>query len=180
MQRIVIVGTTGTGKTTLAKALSKTLNIPHIELDALFWNENWIESSDELFIQRVRESIDEAGESWIVDGNYKLTRTFVWPEVDTVIWLDYPLWLIYWRLFWRSVRRIVTRELVWNKNRETFYNQFLASDNLIALAANSHKNRKATYSKIIENDTYPHIQFHHFRHPSEAEAFLRNIRSSAR
>lgn len=180
MQRIVIVGTTGVGKSTLAAQLSTALNIPHIETDSLYWEENWTESTDEDFVKKLANAVNEAGESWIVDGNYSLSRALVWPKADTVIWLDYPLWLIYWRLFRRSLKRVISREKLWNNNQESFYSQFLASDSLFIQAAKTYQRRKERYSAIIENNEYPHIQFHHFQKPSETETFLKQISSSAR
>jgi adenylate kinase family enzyme len=179
-KRIIVVGTTGSGKTTLASNLCQLLNIPHIELDALYWEENWQQSSDAAFVEKVNLAMAEAGELWIIDGNYRLTRALVWPLADTVIWLDYPLWLIYWRLFRRSVKRIITREKLWNENQESIYSQFLAEDSLFAWAKETHKLRRETYRQIIANDEFPHLRYLHFRHPRETEAFLKQIKISAR
>jgi adenylate kinase family enzyme len=59
----------------------------------------------------------------------------------TVVWLDYPLWLIYWRLFRRSLKRIISREILWNNNRESFYSQFFAKDSLFVRAKQMYKRR---------------------------------------
>lgn len=67
-QRIAVIGTTGSGKTIIARKLSLRLGIPHIELDALYWEENWSGVSDEVFRERVAAAIQ--GDHWIVDGNY--------------------------------------------------------------------------------------------------------------
>jgi adenylate kinase family enzyme len=179
-KRIVVVGTSGVGKSTLSASLSQTLSIPYIELDALFWNENWTGSSDELFTQRVQDALQAAGEAWVVDGNYGLTRSLVWPKADTVIWLDYPLWLIYWRLLQRALKRILSQELVWGKNRETFANQFLAKDSLFVWATTTYKRRRETYLQIMAENAFPHIHFFHFRSPKETEAFLKAIAVSVR
>lgn len=53
MQRISIVGTSGSGKTTLARQISQLLDIPHVELDALHWEPNWVEVSDEVLRSQV-------------------------------------------------------------------------------------------------------------------------------
>ncbi len=89
-QRINVVGVTGSGKTTLARRLSDRLDIPHVELDALFWGPGWTETPDDVFRERVRQAL--AGERWVVDGNYSRIRDIIWPRADTIIWLDYS-WL---------------------------------------------------------------------------------------
>ena len=88
--KIVILGTTGSGKTTLARKISKELGIPHVELDALNWDPNWQQVDDVLFRDRVKEAI--SGEKWVVDGNYsRAGHDLIWPRADVAIWLDYPL-----------------------------------------------------------------------------------------
>ena len=75
LKRIVVVGTTGSGKTTMAGRLSSRLGIPHTELDALNWGPNWQTRPQEEF----RTAVDEAtrGEAWVVDGNYSRAREIV-------------------------------------------------------------------------------------------------------
>jgi adenylate kinase family enzyme len=63
-----VIGSTGSGKTTFARALAQRLGIPHIELDALFWQPNWTMTAPDEFKQRVAAALG-AGE-WVVDGNY--------------------------------------------------------------------------------------------------------------
>jgi adenylate kinase family enzyme len=149
-------------------------------MDALYWEENWKETSDAIFTERVSHVVREAGQAWVIDGNYRLSRAMVWPIAHTVVWLDYPLWLIYWRLFRRSLKRIISREILWNNNRESVYSQFFAKDSLFVWAKHTYKRRQATYSKIIANNEYTHLQFFHFRHPRETDAFLKQVKLSAR
>ena len=67
-QRISVVGSTGTGKTTVAREISIRLTLPHIELDALYWGNNWTGVPDDVFRTRVTDAI--RAERWVVDGNY--------------------------------------------------------------------------------------------------------------
>jgi adenylate kinase family enzyme len=97
-------------------------------MDALFWGPDWSQRPyDEL-----RPIVDEAtnGTDWVVGGNYSRTQDIVWPKADTLVWLDYPLTLIMWRLWWRTLRRVFLRERLWNDNRERFWKQFLSRDSL--------------------------------------------------
>ena len=101
VQRLVIVGVEGSGKTTLARHLAERLSLPHVELDALYWDANWTRVSPHLFRERVAQTLD--AERWVTDGNYDAVRDLVWGRADTVVWLDYPLRVIVPRLVWRSV-----------------------------------------------------------------------------
>jgi adenylate kinase family enzyme len=120
--RIVIVGTTGAGKSTLAKRLVDRLGLEFIELDALHWEPNWKEASVEDF--RVRADEATSAEGWVVAGNYRQVRDIVWSRADTLVWLDYSLPRALWRLTRRTVGRAVTREVLWNGNRESFWAHF--------------------------------------------------------
>jgi len=64
--RIVIVGTSCSGKTTLARKLSGRLEIPHIEMDALYWDSNWAERPKSKFIELVENAVMQ--KSWVMDG----------------------------------------------------------------------------------------------------------------
>jgi adenylate kinase family enzyme len=67
--KIVVVGTSGSGKTTVARELAHRHGVPHVELDALFHGPNWAETPAEEFRRRVAAATD--GDGWVVDGNYE-------------------------------------------------------------------------------------------------------------
>ena len=112
MQRLNIVGTSGSGKTTVAKRAAEALRFPFVELDALHWEPDWQEAPVEVFRERVSEATRES--PWVVDGNYSKVRDIVWARADTVIWLDYSFTLIFLRLLWRTFRRVINREELWS------------------------------------------------------------------
>jgi adenylate kinase family enzyme len=96
MQRVVVVGTSCSGKTTLARQLSQMLGVPHIELDAVHWLPNWQPRPTDEFRRLVAEAV--ARESWVMDGNYSSTaRDIVWDRATTLIWLNYPFRVVFWR-----------------------------------------------------------------------------------
>ena len=77
--RIVVVGTSGAGKTTLAHRIAALLELPHIELNAINWQPGWRDLTrhdPEEFIRRVNEAIE--AEAWVLDGNYGPVRDRVW------------------------------------------------------------------------------------------------------
>ncbi|MEO1290560.1 MAG: AAA family ATPase [Chloroflexota bacterium] len=175
MQKIIIVGTTGAGKSTLARQLTQKLNITQIELDALFWNENWQPTPDYEFRARVTRAMANASAEWVMDGNYSRVRDITWQQADTVIWLNYSLYIIYWRIITRTLKRVVTRKKLWGKNRETFRNAFLSKDSIIWWAHSTYHQRKELYNRLIASGDYPHINFVVFKHPRETESWLNSF-----
>ena len=74
--KINVIGTTGSGKSTLSKRLASELRIPFVELDSLFWREGWKGISHEELCASLKEAL--SGPSWVVDGNYKKTEFIKW------------------------------------------------------------------------------------------------------
>ena len=104
VRRILVVGATGSGKTTLARRLSTLTKIPHLELDLVRYERGWQETPLADFCGRVASIAD--GDSWIIDGNYAAVREPTWRRAQLVVWLDYPISIILVRLIWRTIRRI--------------------------------------------------------------------------
>ena len=173
IKRIHIIGSAGTGKTRLAAEAAQRLNFPHIELDDLHWEENWQEAELEVFIDRVRRAVAE--NAWVADGNYSKVRDIVWARVQQVVWLDYPLCLAFWRLLRRSLRRMLTRELLWGRNRESFRGLFLSGDSLILYLIRTHRSRRKRYQALVEDPDYQSIEFVRLRSPRLARQWLDSL-----
>ena len=137
-RRIAIVGASGNGKTTLARALAQRLSLPHVELDALHHGPNWTEASPEELRARVLERMSPDG--WVIDGNYaSKIGDLVTSQADTVVWLDQPLRVILWRLWRRTLRRIRRQEELWSGNRESWRSAFVGRESLFAWTIRSHR-----------------------------------------
>jgi adenylate kinase family enzyme len=121
-RRIVVIGATSSGKSTLAKNLADKLSLDFIELDALHWEANWQEAEHEIFRARVDKATQAKG--WALAGNYKNVRDIVWPRAEAVIWLDYSLWTIFRQLTRRAFKRWWTHELLWETNYENLWTHF--------------------------------------------------------
>ena len=175
-QRIVVVGTTGSGKTTVAGRLERILGISHVELDSLNWEPNWTslaEIDPDRFRQRVREAVSV--QAWVVDGSYSVVRDLVWPKATMLVWLDYPLRLILWRLLLRTLRRIVTKEVLWSGNQESFHTQFFSRQSLFLWLLQTHPRRRRTYPGLLAQPEHAHLQVVRLYSPSETERWLRRI-----
>lgn len=102
MKKVVIIGSGGAGKSTLARQLSEKLSIDVYHLDKLFWQPNWVLSSRER--QREIQSNLVKMESWIIDGNYGSTFDIRLPAADTIIFLDIPRVICVYRAFKRVLQ----------------------------------------------------------------------------
>ncbi len=179
-KRIVVIGTTSSGKSTLAKQLADKLNLDFIELDALFWEPNWKEADFEVFRMRVetatssQRSLSEGKLGWVVAGNYRSVRDLIWPKAEAVIWLDYPFHIVFWRLLTRTIQRAVTRELLWGTNRETFWMHLKvwSPDSLFHWLFKTYWRRKRETPLLLSFPEYEHLKLIHFKHPREAEEWL--------
>jgi adenylate kinase family enzyme len=172
-RRISVVGTIGSGKTTFARKTSKLLDAPHIELDALNWEPNWVEAPKDLFRERVKKSLQ--GDSWVADGNYHQVRDIVWSHADTVVWLDYPFRTIIARLTRRTLRRIRTHEKLWNGNREHIRGLF-TRDSVFLWAIRTYRRRRRQYPILLSKPEYRHLKVVRLRSPREATEFLSTLR----
>ncbi len=99
MNRIIIIGSCGAGKSTIAKELSEKLNLPLINLDKLYWKPNWVRSSKEEWREKVEELVK--GDKWIMEGNYQSTFDIRFPACDTVVLLDINRFVCFWRILKR-------------------------------------------------------------------------------
>ena len=168
-KRILIIGPTGSGKTTLAVRLSRLADIPHIQLDLLRYESDWHEVSVNEFRDRVIAAAKT--DCWIIDGNYSAVRDITWSLADLVVWLDYPLSVVLWRLLTRTIHRLVTTTKVGNGNREQLRRLF-GRRSIILWAIRSHSPLRKEYELKIEalRSDIPHVIRH--RSPREAEKWV--------
>jgi len=178
VRRIAVVGTTGVGKSTLAGQLAGLLGVPHIELDALYWQPDWIASDREDMRRRVRSAVQAEG--WVMDGNYNFLSDIVWPRLQAVVWLDYPLSLILWRLLRRTWQRSVSKELIWGTNREDLWKQFGSRDSLFLWALKTCRRNRRRYSELLARPENAGLCACHFTHPGATNDWLERVRADRR
>lgn len=164
---MVIVGTTGAGKTAQAQALAAKLGAAHIGLDALHWQAQWISAPD--FATHVERALE--AECWVVDGNYSKVQPLLLDHADTVIWLVYSFSTKLRRLFRRTCRRVSTREAVWNGNTETFRKAFLSRDSILVWFFKTYWKQRRRYEARFA--TLPvHLTLLRFYEPDDVKRLL--------
>jgi adenylate kinase family enzyme len=170
-RRILVIGTTGSGKTTVAGRLARARGLPHIELDALHWEPNWQEAETAVFQRRVRTALDAAPDGWVVDGNYfTKVEPITTAAADTLVFLDLPLPLVLGRLVRRTIRRWRTREELWSGNREHLRALF-TRDSLLLWALRSHRRNRSRFRQRID-DGGPWRASVRLRTPRQVRRFL--------
>src|SRR5690242_7865643 len=171
MRRVVVVGTSGSGKTTLARELSARLNLPHVELDELHWGPNWTPRED--FAQRVEAAV--ASDAWVVDGGYAVVRHLIWPAVDTIVWLDFPMRIVFMQVLCRTMIRAWRRELLWGGCRESIWMQLCTRESLLLWVINTWRKRRANYPQLLRNARDQGKKIVRLPPPLEADEWLAQI-----
>lgn len=173
MRRVTVVGTSGSGKTTLARALAVRLGVPHIEMDALHWGPDWTAVPKPTLRARVEAAL--AADGWVVDGNYRAVRDIVWPRADTLVWLDYPLPLVMGRLVRRTFGRALSRQPLWNDNRENLITHLASRDSLFLWAWQTHPKHRREYPLELARPEYRHLQIVRLRSPQATRRWLAEV-----
>ncbi|MDO5653619.1 MAG: AAA family ATPase [Brachymonas sp.] len=176
--RFIVVGTSGAGKTSFARELAACLHVPHIELDSLYWLPEWQKRSPDEF-QALVASATSAPE-WVVDGNYRSVQDIVWPLATDVIWLNYSRWTIHRRVVWRTLVRALTRESLWNGNRESLREALFSRDSIILWSLRTFARNRRRYAELKASDAYASLRWHELRTPREAQRFLAGLCASDR
>lgn len=177
-KRIVVIGTSGSGKSTLAAKVAQKLSIPHIEMDALYWEPNWQEAPEETLRERVKAKMELP--EWVVDGNYNKVRDLVWTKATMLVWLDFSKSVVMRRLLIRTVKRAVFRQKLWNGNQENFRLSFFSRDSVLYWGWVTHSQLKEKYQPIFEQaangaSEYSQIAFVRLPNPKAAEQWLTGL-----
>ncbi|MET8825556.1 adenylate kinase [Streptomyces sp. NPDC004610] len=169
MERILVVGATGAGKSTLARALSARTGVPYHEMDALYFDgPGWSVNPD--FAEQVRGLT--AGPRWIIDSlGYPEVRELLWTRADTVIWLDHPRRVVMPRVLRRSLRRSATREPLFGGNRET-WSDWLSREHPAWWSWSQHAPRRREIQRRLTDPRFAPLDTVHLRGRRAAEGWL--------
>jgi len=166
--KVNVIGATGSGKSTLSKKIAQKLGIEHIELDHLYWKPNWKESETSEFRERVsshlhlKESKSTQISGWIVDGNYSKVRDQVLEQVNIIVWLDFSIWVNFFRLTRRTSGRVFRKMKVCNGNTENLYRTLFTKDSIFYWLWKTHDKHRINNKELfhqLENSQRIHC-FH--------------------
>lgn len=180
MERIVVVGNSGSGKTLFAKRLSSILDSPHLELDSIFHRGGWSSTSEHQFQKEIRTFAE--AQRWVVDGNYTSqgTRKVLWPLADTFVWLDPPKRTVMRRVISRTLKRVVTREELWDGVREPWTNLYSLDpyNNIIVWAWTRFEHTRSKFETAIAEGTWSHAEVHRLRSAKDVDRFFESVYDS--
>ncbi|MFJ8934825.1 AAA family ATPase [Streptomyces sp. NPDC102365] len=172
MQRILVVGVTGAGKSTLARAVGERLELPYYEMDALYFTgPGW--AANDTLVEDVERLTSEP--RWIVDSlGYPEVRDLLWERADTVLWLDYGKRVVMPRVLRRSVRRTVTRESIFGGNRETWAG-WLSKEHPVRWAWSQHAGRRREIERRTRDSRFAPLDTLRFSRPGDTAAWLTSV-----
>jgi energy-coupling factor transporter ATP-binding protein EcfA2 len=174
-QRILILGRTGSGKTTLARELSAAIWAPHVELDALYFGPSF--STVPLSLLRDRTSAAIAGDRWVTDGNKGAVRDLCWPRADSIIWLDYPLVVSLWRLGKRAIWRtsVLKAQSAETGGKSGLPKQLLSAAKGVLTALRSHRGQRREYPRMFAKPENQHLAVVRLRSPRATRRWLARV-----
>jgi adenylate kinase family enzyme len=174
-ERIAIVGSSGVGKSALARQIAEALDLPHLELDSVFHQSGWTQLSEDEFQDRLRAYLD-AHPAWVIDGNYPPVRDLIWAEATDVVWLHLPRWRVMRQIIARTVRRALSREELWNGNKEPWSNLYSLDPerSVIAWAWTRYAQCQRTYTLQQADPRWAHARHHKFLSHQAAQQWLKS------
>ena len=176
MKRVAVMGGSSSGKTTVSRRLAGLLGVPHVELDALHHDAGWQEAPAEVLQARVRAALDAATDGWVVDGNYGAKLgSLVLERADTVVLLDPPLLRTFARGLRRTIARTITREELWNENREQIRHVFTRYWIPWWILGNHRRHRREVPERVA---ALPHLALVHLRSDHEVDEWLQSIQAT--
>lgn len=171
LSRIAVVGTSGAGKTTMAASLAERLDVPHVELDALYHGPGWTPTPDDEFLAAA--SAAAAGDRWVIEGNwFSRLGHAVLGRATTVVWLDYDRPVVMLRVIRRSVARAVLRQELFNGNREDWRTWTHASHPIRWSWSTMHERRAHTHERLA---SLSDVEVVRLRRPADARRWLASV-----
>jgi adenylate kinase family enzyme len=175
--RILVVGCSGSGKSTMGRDLARALGVPHTELDALNWAPGWrdLQSDDpDEFRRRIAQAATP--DAWVMDGNYTRIGGAHWTRATHIVWMDTPRWRVMRQVVWRSFSRAVSKRELWpgTGNKEQF-NKWLDKGHPIRWAWDTWAQVRDRYAERFAGGTFEGRPVHRIRSLGEARALIEDF-----
>ena len=153
-RRIVVAGTSGAGKTTLATALSIRFGIPHVDIDGLYHGPGWVprpEFADDV-------AAFAAGDEWVTEWQYSLVRPLLLARADLLVWLDLSRAAVMRQIVPRTLRRRLRRVEMWNGNVEPpLWTVLTDRDHILRWAWRTHPKTPARVRQVLASEAPPTV-----------------------
>lgn len=168
------MGSSGSGKTTMAQTIARTLEIPRLELDSVVHDGGWNATPDDELQRRVAEFTEAP--RWVIDGNYTSHGMLdvLWPRADTFVWMDPPRWVVMSRVTRRTLKRMITREKLWGELTEPISNLYKRNpyENIIVWAWTRFEATREKYETAMSDGSWDHAEVHRLQSRSDVEQFI--------
>lgn len=171
--RVVVVGSSGAGKSTVARALALNRTCPLVELDELYWAPGWVARETDDFRARVAQAT--AGDAWVVAGNYSVARDLFWSRAQVIVWLDLGLPRVWWRGLRRTLALIASGRELHPGNRETFARAFLSRQSILLWIVSNFRPCRHKLTELQCKGFPPGAVWMRARHPGEVDAILQAL-----
>ncbi len=176
MKRIIVIGTSCSGKTTLARRIAEVLDLSHVELDTVFWGPNWSECPTGRFREAVRKHAET--DRWVVDGNHGKALDILLSRATDAVWLNYSFSVVFRRALLRTSRRVIFREELFGGNRETFKHSFLSRGSILWWVMRTYRGRRRTYRELFSTGAGADVRLTELCRPQEAHEFVESLRGT--
>ncbi len=170
LSRIVIVGPTNAGKSTLALRLGTLLDLSVVDLDDLNWLPGWRERDHDDFRQRVDRAT--AVPRWVVAGNYTRVRDLTWGRATFLVWLDPAFAPTFVRALRRTLRRGLLGERCCNGNRESLVKAFFTRESILWWSIKTHGLVGKRVLAALASDEWRRLAHARLHSPQEVETFV--------
>lgn len=161
MNRVLVIGCPGSGKSTFSRALSEKTGLSLIHLDRLYWNADRTTVEKNVFRQRLKDALE--GESWIIDGDYASTMELRLQRCDTVFFLDYP----------EEVCLSGVRDRVGKPRADLPWTETGADAELMGVVRNYRRDKRPVVLELLQR--YADKEIHVLASRREAAVFLENM-----
>ncbi|PFG41473.1 adenylate kinase family enzyme [Isoptericola jiangsuensis] len=169
-RRVLVAGTAGAGKTTLARHLGRLLDLPHVELDGLFHGPGWVPRPE--FMDEVRSLA--ASDAWVTEWQYQPARPILLRRAELLVWLDLPVHVVMRQVLRRTISRRIHRTVLWNGNVEPPLWTILRDEEHVVRWAWTTRHKFDRLDERLADDA-PHVTVVRLRSRREADRWLAGL-----